>query len=130
MKKTFFLVMLIAAIASCSKKEETTQSITGKWEVYKYVKDGIDWTQYSPYKDSIVNYTITFAEGGTFLEKNYFPPDTDSVYLPGTWQFQDRYQKLLLNDTVYGDRLYYVFNLEGNHVELRRGGVSRYLRKL
>ncbi len=129
MKRTLILVLFIAAIASCSKKKDSTQNISGTWTVYKILKDGIDWTNTVPYSDTIRNYAITFSEGGTFLEKNYFPPDTDSVYIPGTWAFEDTYQKLVLQDTIYKKRTYYIFNLEGNHVELRRDGVNRYLRK-
>jgi hypothetical protein len=119
--------MFIAAVASCSKKKE--QNITGTWVVYKLLKDGIDWTNTSPYRDSIINYSITFEEGGNFREYNLFPPDTDTVIIPGKWSFEDSYQKLVLEDTIYTKRTYFVFNLEGNHVELRRGGLNRYLRK-
>jgi hypothetical protein len=127
MKRTIILVIFLAAFASCSNRNE--KNIAGNWVVYKLLKDGIDWTNTSPYRDSIINYSITFDENGDFREYNFFPPDTDTVIIPGKWSFEDSYQKLVLEDTIYAKRTYFVFNLEGNHVELRRGGLNRYLRK-
>jgi hypothetical protein len=70
---------------------------------------------------------VSFTSDGKFIEQNIWGPDT--VLLPGTWEFQDANEKLALSDTVYKKRVYTIFNLEGNHVELRRNGQNRYLRK-
>jgi len=127
MRKLFLVLPLIVLLAACSNKKKLTDNIHGTWNVYKYLKDGIDKTAVAPYSDSIRNYTIEFTSGGDFKETNYFAPDT--VVLPGKWMFEDNNETLTLTDTVYKSRSYTIFNLEGNHVELRRNGTNRYLRK-
>ena len=126
MKKLIFLFSALLLIAGCNNKKTLTANLEGKWYVYKLLQDNIDKTNISPYNDTIRNYTISFTDGN-FTEQNIF--GTDTVILPGTWEFQDANEKLALKDTIYKSRIYTIFNLEGNHVELRRNGQNRYLRK-
>jgi len=129
MKKTITLLAIIVLIASCSQKKSLTDSLTGKWYIYKFIKDNIDKTNITPYADTIRNYTVEFTAGGSFTESNFLASDTDTTYVKGNWVFENNNELLTLTDTVYKKRSYTIFNLEGNHVELRRGGESRYLRK-
>ena len=132
-KRTIFLVaVVLLTFAACKKKENLSKDLNGTWEVYKYLKDGIDRREIPPYKDSLDHYFIEFTSGGLFTEFNYFInlPDTDTVIVTGNWSFEDRYDRLVLTDTIYYKRTYSIFNLEGDHVELRSGGINRYLRKI
>jgi hypothetical protein len=130
MKKISLIIVALVLIASCSQKKTLTDNLTGKWKVYKLLKDNIDKTNISPYSDSIKdNYIIEFTAGGTFTE-TYFPPAVlDTTQIPGNWVFENNNEVLTLTDTIYKKRSYTIFNLEGNHVELRKNGESRYLRK-
>jgi hypothetical protein len=130
MKKITLIVAVLILVASCNQKKSLTDSLTGKWKVYKLIKDNIDKTSITPYSDSINDrYTIEFTAGGTFTE-TYFPPTVpDTTQIPGNWVFENNNEVLTLTDTIYKKRSYTIFNLEGNHVELRRGGENRYLRK-
>jgi uncharacterized protein YceK len=127
MRNIVFALSVVLTLSACSNKKKLTDNLHGTWYVYKYLKDGIDKTAVAPYSDSIRNYTIEFTSGGDFKETNVFAPDT--VILPGKWAFEDNNETLTLTDTVYKSRSYTIFNLEGNHVELRRLGTNRYLRK-
>ena len=49
-------------------------------------------------------------------------------YTIGTWSFQKDNGQLLLTDST-NKRLFTVFNLDGSHVELLKGGYDRYMRK-
>jgi hypothetical protein len=127
MKKFTLLFAAFLLIAGCSQKKTLTANLEGNWYVYKLIQDNIDKTATAPYSDTIKNYSVSFTSDGKFIEQNIW--GTDTVLLPGTWEFQDANEKLALTDTVYKKRVYTIFNLEGNHVELRRNGQNRYLRK-
>ncbi len=129
MKKVFFFAAIILLATSCSKSKEYTSDLQGQWYVYKELRNNVDVTSVSPYADTLQNYRITFA-GNNFTECNQFPQDTIPVCITGTWKFEDSNQSLVLTDTVNGVRSYTIFNLEGNHVELRMDGENRYFRKL
>ncbi|MBP6515515.1 MAG: lipocalin family protein [Chitinophagales bacterium] len=130
MKKITLIVAVLILVASCNQKKSLTDNLAGKWNVYKLIKDNIDKTNIAPYSDSINdNYTIEFTAGGTFTETYYPPVVTDTTQIPGNWVFENNNETLTLTDTIYKKRSFTIFNLEGNHVELRRGGQNRYLRK-
>lgn len=129
MKRVFFLAAILLVVASCNKGKEFTADLQGQWYVYKMLKNNIDVTAVVPYSDTLHNYRITFA-GNNFTECNQFPQDTIPVCISGTWAFKDSYQSVVLTDTINGVREYTVFNLQGDHVELRRNGENRYFRKL
>ncbi len=129
MKKTIVMLAVILSAASCSKEKEYTQKLEGEWYVYKMLRNNIDVTNISPYRDTLRNYRITFSSGA-FTECNQFVGDTIPVCIGGTWTFENQFETLTLTDSVYTSRSYTIFNLEGNHVELRRNGENRYFRKL
>lgn len=130
MKKITIIAAVLILVASCNQKKSLTDSLTGKWKVYKLIKDNIDKSSIAPYSDSINDhYTIEFTAGGTFTETYYLPTAADTAQIPGNWVFENNNETLTLTDTIYKKRSYTIFNLEGNHVELRRGGENRYLRK-
>lgn len=129
MKKVVFLFVVISLVAGCDKKKINTDDLSGTWYVYKMLKNNIDVTNIQPYSDTLQNYRITFTDG-KYTECNQFPQDTIPVCTGGNWLFDGYYETITLTDTVFGSRTYTLFNLEGNHVELRRNGINRYLRKL
>lgn len=129
MKKITIILSAILFIASCSQKKTLTDNLNGKWYVYKLLKDNIDKTTVTPYSDTIKNYSVEFTSGGTFTETYTLPTITDTTTVSGTWAFENNNEILALTDTINHKRSYTIFNLEGNHVELRRGGENRYLRK-
>jgi hypothetical protein len=127
MKKTILFLAVIFFIGSCSQEKKLKDNLTGTWYIYKLLVNGIEKTNVSPFVDTLRNYTIEFTEGGDFIERNVFPPD--SVSNAGKWAFEDNNEKLSLTDSANGKRVFTIFNLEGNHVELRASGRNRYLRK-
>lgn len=115
--------------AACNKEKQFSNKLEGEWYVYKILRNNIDVTNIVPYSDTLRNYRITFS-GSSFTECNKFPQDTIPVCITGSVKFENQYETLTLTDDSFGVRSYTIFNLEGNHVELRRGGENRYLRKI
>lgn len=125
------VVLIVAVVAGCNNKKTLTADLTGSWSVYKFINDNIDRT--SAFQDSFPNYTIVFT-GDKFVESYAIAPDTfpllpDSAFISGSWHFEQNNGKLILEDSVYTKRTYTIFNLETNHVELRKDVEARYLRK-
>ena len=125
MKKVFFVLAGLLLLVSCSNKNELTADLTGKWYIYKLTRNNIDQSQLL--SDSFQNYNISFTSAGQYVEQNAFGIDTISQ--TGTWQFQNNNGQLALTDTAHIQRVYTIFNLVGNHVELLRNGEDRYMRK-
>jgi len=130
MRKTLAIIALVALLASCSKTTENTNNLAGRWTIYKLTRQNIEQT--SPVTDTTLNYSITFTTDGKFLEKNaYTPLLTDTFYNLVAWTFLKDFSQLQLTDTAKGNkaRVYTIFNLTENHVELTRNSETRYMRK-
>jgi hypothetical protein len=126
--KNVITALTLLLLASCSDKTKFTESLTGRWMTYKILDHNIDIT--SAKRDSIDHATITYTASGQFTETDT-PPNGAGIYtVSGTWTFQNDFGKLLLTDTVYHLRVYTILNLVGNHVELTKEGVTRYMRKI
>lgn len=127
MKKLLVAIIGIFLLAGCSKNNQYTQDLTGTWYIYKL-------TYYSvqvPFSNDSIgnNYTVTFSSNGQYVEQNINGVDT--VYTPGTWQFQNSYGTLAMtSDSSKVQTTYTVFNLTGNSVELLNNGYDRYMRKI
>ncbi|MFN8308950.1 MAG: hypothetical protein U0T73_03210 [Chitinophagales bacterium] len=124
MKKALAVIAALAVLAGCSDSKKLNDNIQGEWYIYKLIRYNIDETAFLT--DSIKNYRITYS-GNNYMEKNVF--GTDTVYASGTWEFRNNLETLALKDTAGKERVYTIYNLEGNHVELRKDGESRYMRK-
>ena len=131
MKRFFAVLVVIVLLAGCSQTVQYTNDLTGKWIIYKLIMNNTDVT--SRDQDSIKNYSITFTPDGHYVEQNAVPNSmgvvTDTTYQIGTWAFQNSLEYLVLTDTAMNVRTYTIFNLQSNHVELKRNGEDRYMRK-
>ena len=126
MKKILMAIIGIFLLAGCSKNTQYTQDLTGKWYIYKLTYYSV---QVPLSADSLSsNYTITFSSNGQYIEQKVYGIDT--VYNPGTWQFQNSYGQLVLTDTAKVQTTYTIFNLTGNSIELLNSGYDRYMRKI
>ena len=125
MKKLAVIVVALLALASCKDDVKLNDNIQGEWYIYKLIRDNIDKTNLL--QDTLKNYRITFS-GNNYTEQNIFNT-TDTARISGIWEFQDNLATLSMTDTINKTRKFTIFNLEGNHVELRRNGENRYMRK-
>ena len=126
MKKSVLVFISLIFLVSCSNKTQLTGDLTGQWYIYKITRNSID--EGSLVNDSFKNYSITFTSAGQYVEQNVTNL-VDTSFQTGTWQFQNSYGQLVLTDTARKQRVYTVFNLVGNHVELLRNAEDRYMRK-
>lgn len=125
MKKAFWILAGAFWLMGCSHQTEYVSDLTGRWNIYKITREGIDKTHLV--NDSFQNYSITFTGDGKYVEMN--PQGADSNFNTGTWAFQNSYGQLVLTDTGKVATTYTIFNLTGNHVELVRNKEDRYMRK-
>ncbi|MFN8277043.1 MAG: DUF5004 domain-containing protein [Chitinophagales bacterium] len=125
MRKAIAVFGLLLLLASCSDKKKLTDNIQGTWYIYKLVRYNVDLT--NVLSDSLYNYRVTYS-GSNYVENNVVYGDTTAS--SGTWEFRDNYESLAMIDTAKKERVFTIFNLTGNHVELRRNSESRYMRKV
>lgn len=139
-KKLLSIAIVLVLIAGCSKEKEYKKNLEGTWEVYKYLLRNVDKT--SLFATQNPNYTITFTNSGQFTE---FVTNPDSTYVNGTYSFKDNDEKIVLEniyntftldtagDTIFTPRTikreFTIFNLTGDHVQLRNDTSQLYLSK-
>lgn len=148
MKKIYAILLVVLAVASCSKEKIYKDNLNGVWEVYKYILDNTDKT--TTFQAQHQNYTITFTKEGKFTE---FVTNPDTTIVDGTYAFAENDEKIVLtniyntllintytdtlmvvhNDTVLVPhtliRKYTIFNLTKDHVQLRNDTSQLYMNK-
>lgn len=139
-KKLTILAISILAIASCGKKDTTTNTTTSKtktqlltqktWKLtnVRYKINSGSWvdaysTVSSCVKDNIVTYTssgsYSIDEGAT--KCNTSDPQT---YITGTWNFQNSETQFALNTATFGTQVQSIVTLDENTLQSTETGTN------